>query len=80
MKCDPYLAKRLKAKLKLPVMAGPMFIASTPELVIAQCRAGIIGAMPALNARSDHAAALARLIVRSSADWTATVGAPSLLR
>lgn len=54
MKCDPYLAKRLKAKLKLPVMAGPMFIASTPELVIAQCRAGIIGAMPALNARTTE--------------------------
>jgi nitronate monooxygenase len=33
-------------------MAGPMFIASTPELVIAQCRSGIIGSMPALNARS----------------------------
>jgi len=54
LKCDPYLAKRLKAKLKLPVMAGPMFIASTPELVIAQCRAGIIGAMPALNARTTE--------------------------
>jgi ferrochelatase len=36
--------------------------------------------VPALNGRSDHAAALARLIVRSSADWSATVGAPSLLR
>jgi nitronate monooxygenase len=33
-------------------MAGPMFIASTPALVVAQCRAGIIGAMPALNART----------------------------
>jgi nitronate monooxygenase len=49
---DPELAARLKARLKLPVMAGPMFIASTPALVIAQCRAGIIGAMPALNARA----------------------------
>jgi len=36
-------------------MAGPMFIASTPELVIAQCKAGIIGSMPALNARSTEA-------------------------
>jgi nitronate monooxygenase len=49
---DPTLAKRLRAKLALPVMAGPMFIASTPALVVAQCRAGVIGAMPALNART----------------------------
>ena len=55
MKGDPGLAGRLKARLKLPVMAGPMFIASTPDLVIAQCRAGIIGAMPALNARTTEA-------------------------
>ena len=45
----------LKARLRIPVMAGPMFIASTADLVIAQCRAGIIGAMPALNARSAEA-------------------------
>ncbi len=45
----------LKASLRLPVMAGPMFIASTAELVIAQCRAGIIGSMPALNPRSTSA-------------------------
>lgn len=49
---DPTLASRLGARLKLPVMAGPMFIASTPALVVAQCRAGVIGAMPALNART----------------------------
>lgn len=36
----------------MPVMAGPMFIASTAALVVAQCKAGIIGAMPALNART----------------------------
>jgi nitronate monooxygenase len=35
-------------------MAGPMFIASTPRLVVAQCRAGVIGAMPALNARKTE--------------------------
>lgn len=45
----------LKAKLRIPVMAGPMFIASTADLVIAQCKAGIIGSMPALNARSVEA-------------------------
>ena len=46
------LAAQLKARLRLPVMAGPMFIASTADLVIAQCRAGIIGSMPALNPRT----------------------------
>ena len=45
----------LKSRLRLPVMAGPMFIASTADLVIAQCRAGIIGSMPALNPRSSAA-------------------------
>ena len=49
------LAASLRAQLRLPVMAGPMFIASTAELVIAQCNAGIIGAMPALNPRSTAA-------------------------
>ncbi|HSV81424.1 MAG TPA: nitronate monooxygenase family protein [Ramlibacter sp.] len=37
--------------LRLPVIAAPLFIISTPRLVIAQCRAGIVGSMPALNAR-----------------------------
>jgi nitronate monooxygenase len=52
MRGDPILTQRLKAKLRIPVMAGPMFIASTPALVVAQCRSGIIGSMPALNARA----------------------------
>ena len=38
-------------RLQLPVIASPMFIVSTPALVIAQCKAGIVGSMPALNAR-----------------------------
>lgn len=38
-------------RLSLPVIASPMFIASTPDLVIEQCKAGIIGSFPALNAR-----------------------------
>ena len=38
-------------KTTLPVIASPMFIISTPQLVIAQCQTGIIGSMPALNAR-----------------------------
>ncbi|MDB6181134.1 NAD(P)H-dependent flavin oxidoreductase [Paracoccus fistulariae] len=37
--------------LRIPVMASPMFIVSGPELVIAQCKAGIVGSFPALNAR-----------------------------
>jgi nitronate monooxygenase len=37
--------------LPLPVIASPMFIVSTPALVIAQCKAGVVGSMPALNAR-----------------------------
>jgi nitronate monooxygenase len=38
-------------RLRLPVIGAPLFIVSNPELVIAQCRAGIVGAFPALNAR-----------------------------
>lgn len=41
----------MKAKLRLPVIAAPMFIVSGPELVIAQCCAGVVGSFPALNAR-----------------------------
>ena len=39
------------AALRFPVIASPMFILSTPKLVIAQCKAGVVGSMPALNAR-----------------------------
>src|SRR5208282_248752 len=38
-------------RLRLPVIGAPLFIVSTPRLVIAQCKAGIIGSFPALNAR-----------------------------
>src|SRR6218665_1945291 len=41
----------LFANLRLPVIASPMFIISVPDLVIAQCKAGIVGSFPALNAR-----------------------------
>ncbi len=41
----------LKNRLRLPVVAAPMFIVSGPELVIAQCTSGIVGSFPALNAR-----------------------------
>lgn len=39
------------ANLRLPVIGSPLFIVSNPKLVIAQCTAGIVGSMPALNAR-----------------------------
>lgn len=39
------------SRLRLPVIGSPMFIVSTPDLVLAQCRAGIVGSMPSLNAR-----------------------------
>ena len=39
------------AHLPLPIIGAPLFIISTPKLVIAQCTAGVVGAMPALNAR-----------------------------
>ena len=41
----------LSDRLRLPVVAAPLFIISNPDLVIAQCKAGIVGSFPALNAR-----------------------------
>ncbi|TQV78142.1 nitronate monooxygenase [Exilibacterium tricleocarpae] len=41
----------LQGRLRLPVIAAPMFIVSGPELVIAECQAGVVGSFPALNAR-----------------------------
>jgi nitronate monooxygenase len=41
----------LKDQLSLPVIGAPMYIVSGPELVLAQCKAGIVGSFPALNAR-----------------------------
>ena len=45
------LPKLLEDRLSLPLIASPMFIVSRPALVIAQCRAGIVGSFPSLNAR-----------------------------
>lgn len=44
-------ALELRSKMRLPVIGSPLFIISTPDLVIAQCKAGIVGSFPALNAR-----------------------------
>ena len=38
-------------RLRIPVIGAPMFIAGNPQLVIEQCKAGIVGSFPALNAR-----------------------------
>lgn len=42
------------SKLRLPVVGSPLFIISNPDLVIAQCKAGIVGSFPALNAREKE--------------------------
>lgn len=44
----------LQDRLSIPVVGAPLFIVSGPELVIAQCKAGIVGSFPALNARPQH--------------------------
>ncbi|MDB5987032.1 MAG: nitronate monooxygenase [Nevskia sp.] len=45
------LPKQLQNRLSIPVVGSPLFIISDPNLVIAQCKAGIVGSFPALNAR-----------------------------
>ena len=45
------LPPSLASKLRLPVIASPLFIISNPDLVLAQCKAGVVGSFPALNAR-----------------------------
>ncbi|NLY65078.1 MAG: nitronate monooxygenase [Alcaligenaceae bacterium] len=45
------IVEKLHQQMTLPVICSPMFIVSSPELVIEQCKSGIIGSMPALNAR-----------------------------
>ena len=47
------LPPALHNRLRLPVVGAPLFIISNPDLVIAQCKAGIVGSFPALNARPE---------------------------
>ena len=49
------LPQSLAGKLRIPLIGAPMFIVSGPELVAAQCKAGIVGSFPALNARPQEA-------------------------
>lgn len=48
------LPAQFRDRLKLPVICAPMFIVSNPDLVIAQCKGGIVGSFPALNARPQE--------------------------
>jgi nitronate monooxygenase len=57
------------SRLRLPVIAAPLFIISNPDLVIAQCKAGIVGSFPALNARP--APVLEEWIIRIKAELAA---------
>ena len=50
---DSHLPNALQG-LRIPLIGAPLFIISVPELVIAQCKAGIVGAFPALNAREGE--------------------------
>lgn len=45
----------IKSRMRLPIIGSPMFIVSNPRLVIAQCKAGIVGSFPSLNARPAEA-------------------------
>lgn len=47
------LPPALNNTLRLPVVGAPLFIISNPDLVIAQCKAGVVGSFPALNARPE---------------------------
>ena len=63
------LPSMLAGRLRLPVIGSPMFIVSNPDLVIAQCKAGIVGSFPALNARP--AEVLEQWIVRIKSELAA---------
>lgn len=47
----PSTAERLRQDLKLPVIVAPMFLVSTPKLLLESCKAGLIGSLPTQNAR-----------------------------
>ena len=67
------------AKLPLPIIGSPLFIISNPDLVIAQCKAGIVGSFPSLNARplSQLDEWLARITEELAAYDKANPDAPS---
>ena len=62
--------QELKRRLRIPVIGSPLFIVSNPDLVIAQCKAGIVGAFPALNARpAEELDRWLERIVTELAEW-----------
>ena len=50
----------LRDTLSIPVVGAPLFIVSNPDLVIEQCKAGVVGSFPALNARPTRWSASTR--------------------
>ena len=54
------------SSLRLPVIGAPLFIVSNPDLVIAQCKAGVVGSFPALNARPRTTATIPTRPLRRS--------------
>lgn len=69
---------KLKSRLRLPAIAAPMFLISGPDLVIASCRAGVIGAFPAPNARTpdildEWLARIASELGDDDAPWAANL-------
>ena len=52
------IPNNIKENLTIPVIGAPLFLVSGPELVIAQCKSGVIGSFPALNARPQQSSAL----------------------
>jgi nitronate monooxygenase len=73
------LPARLRERLRLPAVGAPLFIISNPDLVLALCRAGIVGAFPALNARPPELLDewLARIKSELAAHDRAFPGAPA---
>ena len=71
----------LKTRLRLPVVAAPLFIISHPPTVIAQCKAGVVGSFPALNARpeaqlDEWLAEITETLARHDADHPQRPSAP----
>jgi nitronate monooxygenase len=54
--------------LRIPLIGSPLFIISTPELVLAQCKAGVVGSFPALNAREKDGQSLDEWLTRIKDD------------
>lgn len=67
--------EQLHARLRLPLIAAPMFLVSGPDLVIAACRAGIIGSFPTVNCRSTEELDAWFTRIRAETEGTAGNGA-----